>query len=200
MTILGFGFQTETKEYKVLKISHVTRNVRVRWIFRFNPRSKAEILTMGSLTWRSLGQISYNLIRSPSQVMVNGTLHWVNWPRRHQPFDHRLISFDLGDEKFRVVPNPVSAGVERHGYHRFNLVLVNGKLHWVDWPRRHRPGRMLISFDLAEEKFREIPKPECARMEWRGYALVIKRGCLSAAVYPNYGQFDVWIMKDYGVK
>ncbi|KAF2284835.1 hypothetical protein GH714_031012 [Hevea brasiliensis] len=111
---------------------------------------KAEILTVGSLTWRSLGRMSYNLVQSPSQVMVNGRLHWFNWSFIHRRSDNRLISFDLADEKFRMVPNPDSAVFERHGYHRLKLVTTGG--------------------------------------------------CLSVVLNINYGSFEIWVMKEYGVR
>ncbi|XP_021663264.2 F-box protein At3g07870 [Hevea brasiliensis] len=149
-TVLGFGIQAETKEYKVLKISHGTKNVRgCRRICGY-PQSKAEILTVGSPIWRSLGQISYNLVQSPSQIMVNGKLHWVNSPFIHPRRNNRLISFDLADEKFRMVPNPDSAGFERHGSHRLKLVTIGG--------------------------------------------------CLSVVLNINYGSFEIWVMKEYGVR
>lgn len=149
-TVLGFGFQAETKEYKILKLSRVSGNVRGHRICGYGPPPNAEILTLGSLTWRSLGQINYDPVQSASQVMVNGRLHWVNWPLRHH-HNHRLISFDLSEEKFRLVPCPNSAaGFEGHGYHR--LMLVN-----------------------------------------RG-------GCLSVVSNINYGSFEIWVMKEYGVR
>ncbi|XP_058005350.1 F-box protein At3g07870-like [Hevea brasiliensis] len=140
----------ETKEYKYLKISHGTKNVRgCRRICAY-PQSKAEILTVGSPIWRSLGQISYNLVQSPSQIMVNGKLHWVNSPFIHPRRNNRLISFDLADEKFQMVPNPDSAGFERHGSHRLKLVTIGG--------------------------------------------------CLSVVLNINYGSFEIWVMKEYGVR
>ncbi|KAF2284834.1 hypothetical protein GH714_031001 [Hevea brasiliensis] len=93
---------------------------------------------------------TYNLVQSPAQIMVNGKLHWANSPFIHPRGNNRLISFDLADEKFRMVPIPDSAGFERHGYHRLKLVTIGG--------------------------------------------------CLSVVLNINYGSFEIWVMKEYGVR
>ncbi|KAJ4832949.1 hypothetical protein Tsubulata_024095, partial [Turnera subulata] len=145
--VFGFGFDSTTKEYKVVKITHVRRNPRNWGLHRHvyvAPRAEVRILTVGSTDWRSLGVTSYYPTDSHSQVMVNGRLHWVNWPLRY------------------------------------------------------RPGRMLISFDLTDEQFREIPKPDAPGLERTHYQLLVLGGCLSAAYYDN-GGYALWVMKEYGV-
>ncbi|KAK0588867.1 hypothetical protein LWI29_006421 [Acer saccharum] len=44
-------------------------------------------------------------------------------------------------------------------------VIVNGRLHRTTWPRRYRLGCLLISFDLEDEQFREVPKPDPGDLE-----------------------------------
>lgn len=34
-------------------------------------------------------------------------------------------------------------------------------LHWCTWPQKYGPCRLLVSFDLADERFRVVPKPDC---------------------------------------
>ncbi|KAF2284836.1 hypothetical protein GH714_031021 [Hevea brasiliensis] len=162
-TELGFGFQAETEEYKVLKISHIIGSVGGRRFCGY-PQPKAEILAVGSLTWRRLGRISYNLVQSPSQVMVNGRLLWVNWSFIHRLSDNRLISFYLADEKFRMVPNPDSAGFERHGYHRLTLVTTGGCLSVV---LNINMGHLRFGacfYDPRQETFKDIKIPGMPNM------------------------------------
>ncbi|KAJ4826489.1 hypothetical protein Tsubulata_041178 [Turnera subulata] len=83
---------------------------------------------------------------------------------------------------------------------RSSEALVNGRLHFVSRPCRYKPARRLISFDLADEQFREVPKPDCGGLNRCNYHLVVLRGCLSAAVYCNYGRLEIWVMKEYNVK
>ncbi|XP_010547227.1 PREDICTED: F-box protein At3g07870 [Tarenaya hassleriana] len=83
---------------------------------------------------------------------------------------------------------------------RSSEALVNGRLHFVTRPRRHVPARKFISFDLEDEEFREIPKPDSGGLNRSNHRLVNLKGCLSAVVYGNYGKLDIWVMKSYGVK
>lgn len=78
--------------------------------------------------------------------------------------------------------------------------VVNGRLHWVAGPRRYRTARQLVSFDLADEQFREVPRPEGGPIGRSNYQLMAVRGCLSAIVYCNYGRLEIWVMKTYDVK
>lgn len=83
---------------------------------------------------------------------------------------------------------------------RSSEALVNGRLHFVTRPRRHVPDRKFVSFDLEDEEFREIPKPDCGGLNRTNHRLVNLKGCLCAVVYGNYGKLDIWVMKSYGVK
>ncbi|GMN27844.1 hypothetical protein TIFTF001_001824 [Ficus carica] len=78
-------------------------------------------------------------------------------------------------------------------------VLVNGRLHWLICPLRYRPGRNIVSFDLADEQFKEVPKPDVVKFSSCDYLVELKR-CLSAVFYAKYGELEIWVMKDYGVK
>ncbi|CAN1288838.1 F-box protein At3g07870 [Linum perenne] len=78
--------------------------------------------------------------------------------------------------------------------------LVNGRLHWVTRPRRYNPVRRLISFDLGDEQFREVAKPESGGLSRCNFNLVALKSCLGAAVYCNYGRLEIWVMKEYNVK
>ncbi|PPD90630.1 hypothetical protein GOBAR_DD12430 [Gossypium barbadense] len=147
--VFGFGFHQKTKQYKVVKIvyyrntcsSSYSRARRVVY-----PQSDVQVFTLGTSAWRSLGKVAYQLIRRPSEA------------------------------------------------------LVNGRLHWVSRPRRYYPARRLMSFDLEDEQFREVPKPDCGGLNRCNFHLCVLRGFLAAAVYGNYGKLEIWVMKDYNVK
>lgn len=59
---------------------------------------------------------------------------------------------------------------------------------------------MLISLDLADERFREVPKPDSATLNRGVYQLVVLGGCPSAGVLCKNGVIEIWTMKDYDVK
>ncbi|KAJ4730160.1 F-box protein [Melia azedarach] len=142
--VFGFGCHPTTKQCKVVKVDY-TRRRRGPRNYGYG-KSEVQIFTLGGSTWRSLGQISYHFLPRPSQV------------------------------------------------------LINGRLHWCTWPRYHGPSRLLVSFDLANEQFRVVPKPDCGGLNKCRFDLVVLGGCLSAAVHCNYGEFEVWVMKEYDVK
>lgn len=88
-------------------------------------------------------------------------------------------------------------------------VLVNGRLHWVSVSGKNqsRRARILVSFDLSDELFTEVPLPESENFIIRLTCCpVVLRGCL-CLVSPsmtnstrNYGCWDIWMMKEYGTK
>ncbi|KAL2518383.1 F-box protein [Abeliophyllum distichum] len=76
-------------------------------------------------------------------------------------------------------------------------VLVNGRLHWMSqW------GRYILSFDLADDSFQEIPIPDQTLRSWMNCHLSVLGGYLSAALPSRGGNraLDIWVMKEYGVQ
>ncbi|GKV15000.1 hypothetical protein SLEP1_g25801 [Rubroshorea leprosula] len=80
--------------------------------------------------------------------------------------------------------------------------LVEGSLHWVRVVDRGGLGLIfgIISFELADEVFEEIPHPPCQQLVSRGYSLSVLSGYLSAAGLVDAGHFDIWMMKQYHVE
>ncbi|GJW34556.1 F-box protein-like protein [Tanacetum coccineum] len=81
------------------------------------------------------------------------------------------------------------------------VVVVNGRLHWVSRPGRlgglgGLTGRTIVSFDLKDEQFKLVSKP----VNRSNYHLTVIDGCLAAAVSCGYGKLEIWVMKDYDVK
>uniref|UniRef100_A0A2C9UP65 F-box domain-containing protein n=1 Tax=Manihot esculenta TaxID=3983 RepID=A0A2C9UP65_MANES len=78
-------------------------------------------------------------------------------------------------------------------------VLLNGRLHWLTCRHRHQSRRQLVSFDLADEQFQEVPTPNHGIFGRYFSHLAILRGCL-AAITQGFRQLNIWVMKEYGVK
>ncbi|KAJ0052554.1 hypothetical protein Pint_01898 [Pistacia integerrima] len=79
----GFVFHQTTKEYKVITVVYCKplpppiRHIQCREGSLISPKSEVQILdTLRSPAWRSIGRIPYRLYQRPSQVLVNGRLHW----------------------------------------------------------------------------------------------------------------------------
>ncbi|THG20583.1 hypothetical protein TEA_028562 [Camellia sinensis var. sinensis] len=126
--------------------------------------------------------------------------HW-NGYRRFRFCDHtqsevQVLSLNTNNwRSIGKVPYPLDP--------RSAEALVNGRLHWLTQPRRCpgvRHSRSIVSFDLADEQFREIPRPDCGSLNRTNYHLAALGGCLSAIVCCHYEKFEIWVMKDYDVK
>ncbi|KAL2524834.1 F-box protein [Abeliophyllum distichum] len=84
-------------------------------------------------------------------------------------------------------------------------VLVSGRLHWMSQCGKFngRHDRMIVSFDLSDDSFRKITKPESGDLRsWLSSYVVELGGCLCTFVQlpPSNGAMDIWVMKDYGVQ
>ncbi|XP_026388412.1 F-box/kelch-repeat protein At3g06240-like [Papaver somniferum] len=120
----GFGYDCKTGDYKVVKI--------------LTPGggkcSKVWIYTLGMDSWRVLEDIPYLFYLGGgigSGVFLNGVLHWLAYPqdRVNKPI-RVILSFDVGEEKFREMQLPIPLCGSREGEHSFktSIGLLDGKL------------------------------------------------------------------------
>lgn len=129
----------------------------------------------------------------------------------------QVMVYSFRNDSWKMVEEDVC--LHKKPAHR-NGVLVNNKLHWLLWYPSLREHR-IASFDVCSEKWSEVPMPDYIengpihpknRMAWRLYGmdkeddmvdLGVLDGCL-CLLTKNYrrlfGEVDVWVMKDYGVK
>ncbi|KAL8144781.1 hypothetical protein AgCh_003114 [Apium graveolens] len=65
--------------------------------------------------------------------------------------------------------------------------LIHGRLHWMALGvYQNIRGLIIISFDLADEKFEEVPRPDFnSPFDCTNYGLVSLKGCLSAVAYED---------------
>lgn len=158
--MFGFGFHSSTvkDQFKIIKICYPRSNSSSLFHFTSNNnnddevliRSEVLVLTIGSKTWRNIGEVPdhYKLLVKKPGVSINGRIHWVcEW------------SYKVNDRK-------------------------------------------IVSFDLSDELFKEIPKPKFHH-RWYNCQLHHLQGCLATAVFlpANNGSciFDIWIMEKYGI-
>ncbi|CAN6692509.1 unnamed protein product [Malus baccata var. baccata] len=119
-----FGYSPLTNEYKVLQVQkHIPAVGDVHFMFK--------VFKMGTSLWRpievDLNDISFDPLKFPfhrRSVCVNGTIHWMHGT--HNP----IVVFDIGDEKFRVIPLPEDYTCFTHlvRYPVGNIVGVGGYL------------------------------------------------------------------------
>ncbi|KAJ7980172.1 F-box protein [Quillaja saponaria] len=142
-SFLGLGFCARTNQYKVLQTFYP--NIESSWLNYL----EAEIYTLGTGVWRSIGHAPRALVASPFNAFLHGALHWV--PRAGNSSEF-IYSFNFESEKFGSVPPPPY-------------------------------------FGQSEKQFSDFLK------------LGVLEDCLLLCVFGNdHRKFDIWIMKDYGVK
>ncbi|XP_026420688.1 F-box/kelch-repeat protein At3g06240-like [Papaver somniferum] len=81
-----------------------------------------------------------------------------------------------------------------------NGVLVNGALNWLCM-KRGKDTELIISFDISDEKFKEMQPPkEVSENKELLTTVGTLEGLLCVLVEVVNVQFRVWVMQDYGVQ
>jgi len=99
-TIVGFGFQPKTNEYKVIKMCVI--NVRRLMNSSFQ-RLTLQILALGTLSWRNV-EVDHQLFisRLTHPTCVNGTIHWIRFGR----WQISILCFNFESESLQSFPSP----------------------------------------------------------------------------------------------
>ncbi|KAJ7981236.1 F-box protein [Quillaja saponaria] len=135
--------------------------------------------------------MKYKMVRMAYYHKTHANLQVRGWSEH---WDVQILTIgtnawrSLGECPWKLDPRPSEA-------------LLNAALHWVTFRYLYPPGPGLriISFDLAEEKFKMIAGPSCGSLQTCNFHLVGLSGCLSAAVCLDGGGSDIWVMKVYKV-
>ncbi|XP_042486089.1 F-box protein CPR1-like [Macadamia integrifolia] len=98
--VMGFGYSPSKDVYKVLRVIYFHVDGRTA----SSCRSLVQVHTLGSDSWRRIGEIPFEIRDWLSGTFVNGALHWFAI-RSSRP--DTIVSFDVGDEKFRKIPQPL---------------------------------------------------------------------------------------------
>ncbi|CAH9135984.1 unnamed protein product, partial [Cuscuta epithymum] len=112
----GIGLCPNSDKYKVFRVIigkklHVECPITGKW---WNTNMEAEIHTLGTKSWKSIGYAPY--IRpsyiSPTNVSLNGTMYWISkvYDDSTSNDPYNIISFDFSDECFRSLPQPPVTG------------------------------------------------------------------------------------------
>ncbi|PIA59640.1 hypothetical protein AQUCO_00400498v1 [Aquilegia coerulea] len=119
--------------------------------------------------------------------------------------DCKVYLYTLGSKEWRKIPTP---GRLCRAYYEETGPYVNGAVHWYKLTDKSRYGDAqlridsIVAFNVGSEKFQEIPDI-CSKLLKVGasYSLGVLQGLLSQYIfYSSEGLYDVWLMKDYGVK
>ncbi|KAK6116299.1 hypothetical protein DH2020_049926 [Rehmannia glutinosa] len=133
VAVYGFGFHPITKDYKVIRIAYhhlMATNSRGSRANNNRQLSEVQVYSRRSNAWQNKGVVPYRLERwSSPGVLLSGRLHWVS---RRVKFNGRLertiVSYDLADDLFDVICNPVSSSVSFWRWTSCHLAALDGCL------------------------------------------------------------------------
>lgn len=107
-----------------------------------------------------------------------------------------VLAFSLSSNAWRSI-GQVPCLIERQ---YSQATFTNGRLHWLTRSMHQNIGGLLIvCYDLADERFHEVPRPNFSVQNAHNYRLAELRGCLCAVVC-MLGELEIWVMKEYNVK
>ncbi|GFS45522.1 hypothetical protein Acr_00g0096550 [Actinidia rufa] len=102
MHALGFGFDSVSNDFKVVRIVHL-ENVEVP--------PEVEVYTLKSGCWKNVSDkaLHYMVDVHLRQAYVNGAAHWLAYtPTGENDFRNLIVLFDMSREVFREMPVPES--------------------------------------------------------------------------------------------
>ncbi|PHU27723.1 hypothetical protein BC332_06055 [Capsicum chinense] len=142
------------------------------------------------------------ILPSQSEVPQEGYTYGLGYDSTSD--DYKVLGIDRFDE----VPDEIlslKSGIEETSGRMSNvdmsarelsLVFVHVAFHWIGWEQE----RSIVSFKISDEIYGEIPLPRLPytlRRAERGVSVLEESLC----VYHNDKiNFDLWVMKDYGVE
>lgn len=119
---VALGYDISTGEYKVVRLFSRLRRCRRRRLFRSMDSGSSsstvgcEIFSLGSLSWRSVGDAPPCTVRNDLlPVVVNGAIHWLSWlssssseagVATDKAQQIGVLSFDIERESFGVIAQP----------------------------------------------------------------------------------------------
>ncbi|KAJ9552393.1 hypothetical protein OSB04_016438 [Centaurea solstitialis] len=111
----GFGVTSLTVEYKVVRIFKSSRPSVL----------EADVYTLGTGQWRSLGPVPYRLYGSRGEFL-NDRFHWIVYKKKDSP--ERICTFDLTSETFQLFPSPPSETIDESYRPSQSLAVLKGCL------------------------------------------------------------------------
>jgi F-box interacting protein len=148
----GFGFCPKSKQYKV-----------IRFLLTDNRKTAADIYTVGTKSWRNIGNVPNPRKKMGFDPFINGSLYWITDSNRSGDL---ICSFDLETELTKSVQPP--SVFESSGYiskasrigvgsmrNSLCLCYVYEELHFVVWVMKENGSKSdacwskLFSIDFA---------------------------------------------------
>jgi F-box interacting protein len=121
--IPGFGYSQRSNKYKVVRSVCQPENMF---------QTMAEVYTVGTASWRSIGCAPFDLGLALFTTYLNGVVHWVSDTASGPVV---IVAFDFEEEQFSVISLPPHFGEthkERENLHNMNMGVLGGCLSVCD--------------------------------------------------------------------
>ncbi|XP_050229366.1 F-box protein CPR1-like [Mercurialis annua] len=107
----------------------------------------------------------------------------------------RIGYVETGETKELAMPYFIDYGISYMG------MLTGGALHWLVRRSDGSTGkkRVILGFDLGTEEFRELPQPEYSATDCKISMSLLGTWLCICANDGDQLDFDIWVMKEYGV-
>ncbi|GAA0185181.1 hypothetical protein LIER_32469 [Lithospermum erythrorhizon] len=128
-TVLGFGFDALSDDYKVLNVLHF-RGLDFRWL-----SSSAYVYSLRSNAWRKIRDFPYQLhCKRVWRVYLSGALHTIVF-NHYSGLDPGIMAFDFASEEHRKLPLP---HIPVKDFNPVGLDVLDGYLCVLNSLKKHR--------------------------------------------------------------
>ncbi|XP_057506276.1 F-box/kelch-repeat protein At3g06240-like [Actinidia eriantha] len=147
MDAFGFGFDTVSNDFKVVRIVHLT-SVEVP--------PEVEVYTLKSGCWKSISDkaLPYMVDVRSRQAYVNGAAHWLACTSGESDFWNLIVLFDMSSEVFREMLVPESVNRLDDGMGETSLVAFRESISlielWVYGDDPHCTVWVMKDYGVAE--------------------------------------------------
>ncbi|KAK1294761.1 F-box protein CPR30 [Acorus calamus] len=162
----GFGYSPSTKEYKVVQLIHN------KLIDGCSPlSSKFEVLTLGTKSWRPIGNAPYVLHPKKNSITLNGIMYWLTCTKKRGPDSvEEIATFNVGDERFGAFSGPPDCHA-LEGMSAVSLGVLQGTLCLTCdyYSRGHSVNHKLEIWMLKDDNARGWVKQYSIETSWKIY-------------------------------
>ncbi|KAI8556194.1 hypothetical protein RHMOL_Rhmol05G0233100 [Rhododendron molle] len=125
--------------------------------------------------------------------------------------DYKVVGFFFGDHgsgfetKVKVYALRSDSWRRIEGYthgipEEASGTFLNRALHWIHWPGYATSNDIIVSLDLVKETYGEFSAPEYRHGYFHLLTLGVLNGCLCMLCNYYDDCFEVWVMKEYGMR
>ncbi|KAJ9552266.1 hypothetical protein OSB04_016311 [Centaurea solstitialis] len=165
--VYGFGVSSLTREYKVVRTFQGEIPLEESRSSRAMSAFQAEVYTLGTGQWRSLGRAPCRLDGSYLSygTFLNDNYHWIVYD---EEAPEKICTFDLNKETFQLFPSPPSEVIEESFSYFQNLVVLKGSLCKYDAYHSQLSIWMMKEYGIKKSWHKEMVITEaiCDGLEW----------------------------------